>query len=147
MLKKLQQFFQHEVVDASDSQQTLQVATAALLLEVVYADQQTTDEEKASLKHLLIQQFSMDDATVSSIIVLAEDAVKQASGAYEFTRLVNDNFDYSQRCELIKSLWEIAKADGHIDKYEEYTIRKISDLIFVDHSDFIRAKLAVFGRS
>jgi uncharacterized tellurite resistance protein B-like protein len=147
MLKKLQQFFQNEVVEASNTQQTLQIATAALLLEVVYADQKTTEEEKTSLKQLLIKQFDIDADTVSNIIQLAEDAVKQASGAYEFTRLVNDNFNYPERCQLIKSLWEIAKADGHIDKYEEYTIRKISDLIFVDHSDYIRAKLAVFGRS
>ena len=27
-----------------------------------------------------------------------------------------------------------------IDKYEDYTIRKISDLLYIKHSDFIKAK-------
>ena len=29
---------------------------------------------------------------------------------------------------------------NQIDKYEDYTIRKIADLIYVKHSDFIKAK-------
>ena len=35
---------------------------------------------------------------------------------------------------------DIAFADGRIDKYEDYTIRKISDLIYVKHEDFMKAK-------
>ena len=38
-------------------------------------------------------------------------------------------------------LWDIAYSDGRIDKYEDYTIRKISDLLYIKHSDFIKAKL------
>ena len=41
----------------------------------------------------------------------------------------------------MKFLWDIAYADGRIDKYEDYTIRKISDLLYVKHSDFMKAKL------
>ena len=33
-----------------------------------------------------------------------------------------------------------AFADGRIDKYEDYTIRKIADLIYVRHEDFMKAK-------
>ena len=38
-------------------------------------------------------------------------------------------------------MWTIAFADEEIDKYEEYLIRKISDLTYVSHSDFIKSKL------
>ena len=40
-------------------------------------------------------------------------------------------------------MWEIAFADGNIDKYEEYVIRKVSDLIYISNDDFIKAKLEV----
>ena len=40
---------------------------------------------------------------------------------------------------LIEQLWDIAYADGVIDKYEEAAIRKVSELLYVPHSDFIKA--------
>ena len=43
----------------------------------------------------------------------------------------------------MKALWEVAAEDGNIDKYEEHVIRKISELIYLPHKDFIRAKLMV----
>jgi uncharacterized tellurite resistance protein B-like protein len=37
-------------------------------------------------------------------------------------------------------MWRVAYADERLDKYEEHLIRKISDLIYVSHRDFIRTK-------
>ncbi|PLX59248.1 MAG: hypothetical protein C0632_14120, partial [Vibrio alginolyticus] len=42
---------------------------------------------------------------------------------------------------LIKSMWEVAYADGEIDPLEDAVIRKTAELLYVDHSEFIRAKL------
>ena len=47
-----------------------------------------------------------------------------------------------KRVQLVEQLWRIAYADGVIDKYEEAAIRKASELLYVPHSDFIRAKFA-----
>ena len=44
--------------------------------------------------------------------------------------------------QLVEQLWRIAYADGVIDKYEEAAIRKASELLYVAHADFIRAKLS-----
>ena len=49
-------------------------------------------------------------------------------------------YNYEEKKDLIKSLWDVAFADGRIDKYEDYTIRKIADLIYVRHEDFMKAK-------
>jgi uncharacterized tellurite resistance protein B-like protein len=38
-------------------------------------------------------------------------------------------------------MWKVAFADGSIDKYEDHIIRRISDLINLSHSDFIRLKI------
>ena len=46
---------------------------------------------------------------------------------------------------LIKTLWRVAAADGDIHRYEDHLIRRIADLLYVPHSDFIRAKLEVLG--
>ena len=44
---------------------------------------------------------------------------------------------------MIEDLWRIAYSDERIDKYEDYVIRKVADLIYVTHSDFIKSKLKV----
>jgi len=45
--------------------------------------------------------------------------------------------------ELLENLWRVAFADNEVDRYEEHMIRKVADLIYVNHSDFIRSKLKV----
>ena len=37
-------------------------------------------------------------------------------------------------------MWDVAFTDSKIDKYEDYTIRKVSELIYVKHKDFISLK-------
>ena len=38
--------------------------------------------------------------------------------------------------------WEIARADNTVDKHEEHRIRKLSELLYVDHKDFIKSKIS-----
>ena len=37
--------------------------------------------------------------------------------------------------------WLVAKSDNIIDKHEEYRIRKLSELLYLDHKDFIKSKV------
>ncbi len=43
----------------------------------------------------------------------------------------------------MKAMWEMAYADGDLNKYEDHIIRKVADLIYVPHSEFIRTKSLV----
>jgi len=45
------------------------------------------------------------------------------------------------KIKLIDQLWKIAYADKALDKYKEQVIRRITELIYVSHSDFITSKL------
>ena len=56
---------------------------------------------------------------------------------------MNKGFSQEQKRKVIEHLWQVAYADGILDKYEEYMVRKIADLIYVSHKDFINAKLRV----
>jgi uncharacterized tellurite resistance protein B-like protein len=57
--------------------------------------------------------------------------------------LINDEFNLEQKKKLMKAMWQIAYADGQLDKYEEHYLRKISELLYIPHSQFIQQKLAV----
>ena len=43
---------------------------------------------------------------------------------------------------MLTAMWRVAFADGDLDKYEEHLIRRTTELLRLDHSDFIRAKQA-----
>jgi uncharacterized tellurite resistance protein B-like protein len=37
-------------------------------------------------------------------------------------------------------LWRLALSDAELDRFEEHTIRKIAELLYVSHVRFIEAK-------
>ncbi len=117
-------------------------ACIALLLETSMADEVLDESELQALKNTLQKDFLIDEDEIDELINLAKENVQDSTSLYEFTRDINDNFDATERVKLIESMWKIAYADGNIDKYEEHIIRKVSNLIYVAHSDFINAKLS-----
>ncbi len=117
-------------------------ACIALLLETSMADEILDESELMALKNTLLKDFLIDEDEIDELINLVKENVEDSTSLYEFTRDINDNFDAVERVKLIESMWKIAYADGNIDKYEEHIIRKVSNLIYVAHSDFIKAKLS-----
>ena len=117
-------------------------ACIALLLETSMADEILDESELLALKNTLQKDFQINEDEIDELIDLAKENVEDSTSLYEFTRDINDNFDATERVKLIESMWKIAYADGNVDKYEEHIIRKVSNLIYVAHSDFIKAKLS-----
>lgn len=143
MLAKIKQFFSVELTldDDKSDELKLQLAAAALLIELSQADYKQEPQEQVAIENALKKSFSLTDNQLQELIELAEEENQQATSLYQFTQLIKDNYSQGQRFELIKMLWHVAFADGEISKYEDHLIRKISDLIYLPHSDFIRAKL------
>ena len=138
--KKIFQNEETEVPTIDDKTSTK--ACIALLLETSMADEILDESELIALKNTLQKDFQINEDEIDELIDLAKENVEDSTSLYEFTRDINDNFDAAERVKLIESMWKIAYADGNIDKYEEHIIRKVSNLIYVAHSDFIKAKLS-----
>ena len=118
-------------------------ACISLMIEVSLADQSIDKSEIESLKKTLSNKFNIEEAQISSLISAGKESQEESTSLYEFTRVINDDFSFEEKYDLIKSMWEIAFADGNVDKYEEYVIRKVSDLIYISHEEFIKAKMEV----
>ena len=145
MLNKISAFFERHLqpvggASASLSHAQKQLTIAALLIEVAMADHVFNEHELASLQQLLKQKFSLSDAQINELIELAKEESAEATSLHQFTQLVHQYCDDTEKFELLVSMWELAFADDNLDKYEEYVIRKVADLIYVSHSEFIRAK-------
>ena len=135
-------FQTEESEDPTIDDKTSTKACIALLLETSMADEILDESELMALKNTLQKDFQINEDEIDELIDLAKENVEDSTSLYEFTRDINDNIDAAERVKLIESMWKIAYADGNIDKYEEHIIRKVSNLIYVAHSDFIKAKLS-----
>ena len=146
MLTLIQKFFQNHIeavatepsVEAKDH--AYRLATAALLIEMSRADVEVKSDEEHAIVQAIKQAFDLTDEDARELIELAATAADQATSLFEFTRLINANFNDQQKEHIVELLWRVAFADGELDKYEEHLVRKVADLIYVPHQRFIRAK-------
>lgn len=150
MLKVIKAFFEQNMTmetstDAPEHQTKL--ATAALLIEMMNQDEKVTESEKQAVRQALRDNFQLSDEETEELCQLAEQELHNATDYYQFTRLIADHYSQQQKIEVIELLWRVAYADNHLDAYEEHMIRRIADLIYVPHKDFIQAKLRVSTRN
>lgn len=146
MLKILQQLF--DQLSETDNKQPLSerdlnLAVAALLVEVATIDQVLDDREWQQLQTLLVEQCALTAEDAKTLAEEGKQASNNSTSLYDFTQLVNAHCEYDQKLALVSGLWKIAYADDFLDKYEEHIIRRIADLIHVSHKDFITTKIQV----
>ena len=145
MLKSLKEFFEQSIQDSSDQSRSsadnrVELAAAVLMIEISLADSAIDHDELAIIKKALVGHFNIAVEQVDELIDLARREVDLAVSLHDFTRMLNDNLNASEKIQVIELLWQVAFADAVLDKYEEYYIRKIADLLYISHKDYIRTK-------
>lgn len=149
MIERIQRFFETRLAapqKTEHNEQQHQLATAALLVELSRADYKTEPAEQAAIVAATKRAFGLSDEATKELVELAETEADASTSLYEFTRLINDNFDEAEKEHIVELLWEVAYADGDLDKYEEHLIRRIADLIHVRHKAFVKLKHKVQTR-
>ncbi|MCV6623264.1 MAG: TerB family tellurite resistance protein [Cellvibrionaceae bacterium] len=125
----------------SDSpEDILHQAAAALLIEIAVSDEHFCEDELKALERILNEKMGIAQPKLDCIIEQAKAEQGDATSIHQFTSLINQNYSPIQKRDLVQYMWQIAYADGNLDKYEEYMIRKIADLVHLSHSDFILSK-------
>lgn len=147
MLSKLIAYFNNELQTETDENkgQKLQEACAVLLIEVSKADYDESSVERDTIRSLLTSGFNLSEQKINELLQLAQNESDGATSMYPFVKLINENYEYQQRVELVSKMWQVAYADNELSEYEDFIIRKIADLLHVSHSDFIRTKLEQAG--
>lgn len=146
MIDAIRQFFERQIGDARpDSGQSdtrrVQIATAALLLEMVRMDERMLDAERQAVVDAVRRVLDVSEADTAELLRLAEAQARQATDYFQFTSLINQSFTPEQKERIVEQLWRVAYADGNLHHYEEHLVRKVAELIYVPHSAFIAAKL------
>ena len=149
MIESIKSFFEKNLTKKeeeeapSSAMSRVDLTCAALLVEVMNSDHELDEREHQEFMAVLQQSYNIAESDLEELIQLAKDEAFEATSLYEFTKLINDSYDYEQKIELIENMWRIAFSDKRLDKYEDHLIRKVSELIYVSHSDFIKTKLKI----
>lgn len=151
MIDQFKQFFEKYLSsslaeDDKAAQHRLQLATAALLIEMTRADGDIKPAEQQAVSRALQKTFQLSAAETGELVSLAEQEAHDATCYHEFTRLINDNFPRQQKIQVVELLWEVAYADAEMEMYEEHLVRKLAELLYLRHEEFIQAKLRVQAR-
>ena len=144
MLKSLKSLFDRSE-DDQPTTHSVEVAAAALLIEVGRADYESDAEEQKAIIEAIRLGSGVEDGELASLVASAQETAERSTSLYEFTTLINAQYSMDEKFVLIKALWRVAAADGDIHRYEDHLIRRIADLLYVAHTDFIRAKLEVLS--
>jgi len=144
MLSKLNNFLSGIIEPAhneSRTEHTLQLATAALLIEVMRADADSTDQEQDAILQILKERFQLSDTEVAHLSDLGHKTVKNANDLQQFTSLINSELELAEKVRIIEYMWQVAYADNQISAHENHLMRKMADLLYISHGDYIAAKM------
>lgn len=145
MLKQLRDIFSNTLVngdhaDPAVRDHALRLATAVLLIEVVRADYEENANETEAVIRQLQLHFELSDEETLILVKEAEERADHSVSLQEFTRLLHENLSVSEKHSIIEMLWLVAVVDDHLDKHEDYVVRKVAELLYVTHGDLIRIR-------
>lgn len=128
------------------SEHTLNLATALLLVEVARADYRQDVAEDETIETLLRQHFDLTDEEIGLLLDQARAEADHAASLQQFTRTLHEQLSVDEKHRVVEMLWRVALADHHLDKHEDHLIRRIAALLYVSHGDLIRIRNNVYSK-
>ena len=143
MLKSIQDFFDRNIAHGTPSAErhSVELATAALLVEVVRSEAGIAPSEQRAVLRVVREKFGLSEEEAQTIFRLAEEEVRIANDYYQFTSLINRHFDQQQKQHVLELMWRMAYTDAELAAHENHVLRRIAELLHVTHGDYIAAKM------
>ena len=126
--------------DTESREAALRSATAVLMLDVARSDNVFEESEFERVLALVEKHFGMSPEDAAELVNAADEKAENLVSLHEFTQLLHNNLDESEKARIVGLLWKVAYADGRLDKYEDSLVRKISDLLHVSRGRSMRLK-------
>lgn len=118
-----------------------QFMAVVLLLQLSHADFDSTEQEQHLVLGYLQREYQLAPDIAQQVLAQANQLAADATCLHAYTSKLKV-LSETERLALLNQLWQLAWADGSVDPNEEMMLRKVADLLFIRHSDFIKAKLA-----
>jgi len=118
----------------------LRVAAAALLVEMARADFNEDETELTRARELLAERYGLTPEAAAELLATARSESDHSVSLFRFTHLINQHFEMPEKLMLMGMLWDVAYADGRLDKHEDALMHKLSDLLYVPLTDLMALK-------
>ena len=129
-----------EASTAEDREEALRMATAVLMVDVARADHDFDEDEFNHLLGLIERHFGVPADQAAELINEADEIAEDMVSLHEFTQRLHRELDEEEKARIIGMLWQVAYADGRLDRYENALVLKISDLLYVNRARVMRLK-------
>jgi uncharacterized tellurite resistance protein B-like protein len=142
MLRRLRRFMESAAGPAGqpDPAARVRLAVAALLVEIARADHDEKAVEHAAITGLIARHFQLDTAAAEELLVEARTVVDDAVSLRQFTAPLHEALSYDDKLGVVAMLWSVALEDSSLDKYEDYLISKVAELLYVSRGDVVRLR-------
>ena len=110
------------------------------MIDVARADNVFDESEFDRVLQLAEQHFNLPPEAAAELVNLASETAEDIVSVHEFTELLHEHLEEAEKARIVGLLWEIAYADGRLDKYEDSLVLKISDLLYVSRPRVMRLK-------
>ncbi|HUJ12405.1 MAG TPA: TerB family tellurite resistance protein [Thermoanaerobaculia bacterium] len=140
---KLMQVFKSRAEESGPRQDPLRLATAAVLLEIAYADGQFSPAEDGDVVGFLKGAFTLSDDDARMLIAQADELRGRTIDHFALTNYIRKNSSLAERIEIVRTMWRIVYSDRKLTDYENYLVRKLADLLGLEHHVMIDAKVSV----
>jgi len=129
-----------EAAPAEDRDTALRLATAVLMIDIARADRVFDETEFDRLLQLIELHFDLEPEQAAALVNTANEKADDMVSLYEFTLVLHQRLNDREKARIVSLLWQIAYADGRLDKYEDALVLKISDLLHVRRGRVMRLK-------
>lgn len=147
MIKNIQRYFERHIggsrhTVATDPERRLHLAAAALLIETARIDYAEDPQEIETVTRLLQSHFNLSDDETTELVELAGQEADKMTSYFQFTSTINAECDVVDKTQILKLLWQVAFADGRIDKFEHHLLSKIASLLYIPREQQVAARRA-----
>jgi uncharacterized tellurite resistance protein B-like protein len=132
-----------EVQPRQQDHDPLRLATAAILLDIAHADGTFTPAEDGNVTGYLAEKFALSPEDVRELVDVANQIRKNMVDHFALTNYVRKNTPLEERVDIVKTMWRLVYSDGSLHQHENYLVRKLADLLGLEHHVMIEAKTSV----
>ena len=146
MLEAVQHFFDEHLQPDTEAtpiaaDRALQLATAALLIEMTRADHEIKADEIDTVTRSVEKNLGLSAEETMHLVRMAEKEVKVSGSFRQFACLIDERYTLEQKRRVVTLLWKVAFADAVLTEHEEYLVRKVAGLLHLPLADFAEAKI------
>ena len=123
------------------------LSATSLLLSVAKSDEIIEKSELKCINDIIVDFFQLDSSDIGNEIIKESlSNLNQSTDIFEFGKELNNIWTYEDKIDFITCTFEVALSDNNMHYLEDHTIKKISGILNINHTDLINSKMKILNK-